>query len=416
MHGILVVAILGLGAVFLGLTLLIVLNKAWREEVGRRRHESRLALEPHVLAWAHGAEPALIPALGRTVGRTERAVLEEILLDHAQRVRGAEHERLSRALEELGSIDALVRRLGSRRWWQRADAAEKLGLSGARRACEHLIPCMQDPVPEVRMRAAKALGALGGTSPVRELVHALNEPSRWSTIRLADILTAMGRGVVDELLSYFDSLKLPGKLAAPDILARIRPLHAVPWIEARLDDAEADVRARACHALGALGDPRTARHLVRALEDPAWPVRAMAAKALGRLGHGEAVEPLARALRDAEWWVRSNAARALRGLGPSGTAALERTLESEDRFAREQAVLMLEETGLIDQRVRGLLASEPVERDRAVWFVKRLVDIGQTGRLEVLAAESPSAGLREELAGLLPAERAGAAGRQEEQA
>ena len=209
MHGILLAAILSLGAIFLGLTLLIVLNKAWREGVERRRHRSRLALEPRVLAWAHGAEPALIPALGGTVGRTERAVLEEILLDHAQRVRGAEHEKLSRALEELGSIDALVRRLGSRRWWQRADAAEKLGLSGARRVCEHLIPCMQDPVPEVRMRAAKSLGALGGTSPVRELVHALNEPNRWSTIRVADILTGMGRSVVDELISYFDSLKLP---------------------------------------------------------------------------------------------------------------------------------------------------------------------------------------------------------------
>ena len=412
MHGILVVAILTLGAVFLGLTLLIVLNKAWREEVQRRRRKLRLLLEPRVLAYAHGREPALVPVLGGRVGRAERVVLEEILLDHAQRVRGSEHEKLSRALEELGAIDGLLRRLNSRRWWQRAEAAERLGLSGSRRACEHLIPRMRDPVPEVRMRAAKALGSLGGTSPVRELVHALNEPNRWSTIRLADILTAMGRSVVDELISYFDSLKLPGKLAALDILARIRPLHVVPWLEARLADAEADVRARACHALGCVGDPRTTPLLVRALEDPSWPVRAMAAKALGRIGRAEAVEPLTRALRDPEWWVRSNAARALRGLGPRGAEALERTLDSDDRFAREQAVLMLEEVGLIDARVRELVAAEPAERDRAVWFVKRLVAMGQTGRLHVLAAESPSAVLREALAALLPS-RAAETGRRE---
>ena len=79
--------------------------------------------------------------------------------------------------------------------------------------------------------------------------------------------------VVDELTSYFDSLTLAGKLAALDILGRIRPLHTVPWLEQRLDDAEPDVRARACHALGCIGDPRTAPLLVRALEDEAWPGR-----------------------------------------------------------------------------------------------------------------------------------------------
>jgi len=402
MYEVLITVIVGLGLVFCGLTVAIVANKAWREDVQRRRRKLRGVLEPRVLAYAHGMQPALVPLLGVPVGRAERVVLEEILLDHAQRVRGIEQEKLTRALEELGSIDSLLRRLRSRRWWQRADAAEKLGLAGAPRVCEQLVPCMGDPSSEVRMRAAKALGALGGTSPVRELVHALNEPNRWSTIRLADILTSMGRGVVDELVSYFDSLKLPGKLAALDILARIRPLHVVPWLEARLDAPEADVRARACHALGAVGDPRTAPVLVGALADPAWPVRAMAAKALGRLGRDEAVAPLADALRDPEWWVRSNAARALRALGSRGAEALEKTLDSDDRFAREQAVLMMEEMGRIDERVRGLIAVQAAERDRAVWFVKRLVVMGQTGRLRVLATESPSAALREALAALLP--------------
>jgi HEAT repeat protein len=140
---------------------------------------------------------------------------------------------------------------------------------------------------------------------------------------------------------------------------------------------------------------------VRALADGAWPVRAMAAKALGRLGRAEAVEPLARVLGDPEWWVRSNAARALFALGPAGAGALERTLASDDRFAREQAVLMLEELGKIDERVHGLASLAVGERDRALWFVKRLVESGQTGRLHVLAREEPSATLREALAGLL---------------
>ena len=404
MRDVLVGVVAVLGVVFAGLTVLIVANKAWRERAAARRGARRLRFESRVLAHAHGGADRLLPTLGSRLGRAERAALEEIVLDHAQRVRGRSQERLTGVLEEIGSIDALVRRLGSRRSWRRSDAAEKLGLSGAQRASAALIPLMRHDAPEVRMRAAKALGALGGTSSVRELVRALDEPNRWSTIRLADILSSMGREVVDELVAQFDALRPPGKIAALDIVARLRPLWLVSWLEARLGDEDADVRARACHALGCIGDPRSAAPLARALGDGAWPVRAMAAKALGRLGRAEAVEPLVRALGDREWWVRSNAARALFALGGAGADALERTLDSDDRFAREQSVRMLEELGRIDERVRGLASFGAGERDRAVWFVKRLVEIGQTRRLQVLARESPSSTLREALAGLLPEE------------
>ena len=77
--------------------------------------------------------------------------------------------------------------------------------------------------------------------------------------------------VVEELTATFPSLVLPGKLAVLDILGRVRPLHAAPWLVERLDDPETDVRARACHALGCIGDPNRAYELTRALDDPDWP-------------------------------------------------------------------------------------------------------------------------------------------------
>jgi HEAT repeat protein len=51
---------------------------------------------------------------------------------------------------------------------------------------------------------------------------------------------------------------------------------------------------------------------------------------------------LSGALRDREWWVRANAAEALRLTGRRGLEALERMLEDEDPFARDQARLMLD--------------------------------------------------------------------------
>lgn len=404
MHDVLIGSIIAIGAVFVGLTVLIVCNKAWRETREGYRRARRRALEPKVLAWAHGSEPSLLAAIGGPVRRRDRDVLEQVLLDHAQRVRGVEQRRLSQALEELGYVDRFLEGLRSRRWWRRADAAEKLGLAGATRATGALSKAMRDDSPEVRMRAAKSLGLLGSEASVRELVHALQETNRWSTIRIADILTGMGRKVVEELTATFPSLVLPGKLAVLDILGRVRPLHAAPWLVERLDDPETDVRARACHALGCIGDPNRAYELTRALDDPDWPVRAMAAKALGRIRHTAAIPALSESLKDGEWWVRYNAAQALRAMNTKGLEALERALDSSDRFARHQAVLMLQEAGVVDARVGRLASDVEAERDRAERFVERLVHAGQLDRLRGLAAEHSDEAVRVALAAMLPPE------------
>jgi HEAT repeat protein len=402
MHDVLMWSIFSIAVVFLALTVLIVCNKAWREAREGYLRSRRRSLEPKVLAWAHGNEPSLVAALGGPVRRRDRGVLERILLDHSQRVRGVEQRRLAEALEELGYVDRFLEGLRSRRWWRRADAAEKLGLAGASRATSALAEAMRDESPEVRMRAAKALGLLGSEASVRELVHALQETNRWSTIRIADILTGMGRKVVEELTATFHSLILPGKLAVLDILGRVRPLHAAPWLVERLGDPETDVRARACHALGCIGDPNRAYELTRALDDREWPVRAMAAKALGRIRHTAAIPALSEALADSEWWVRHNAARALRAMSTRGLEALERALESSDRFARHQAVLMLQEAGVVDARVGRLASAREAERERAHHFVEQLIAAGQLDRLRALAAEHPDENVRQALVAMLP--------------
>jgi len=184
----------------------------------------------------------------------------------------------------------------------------------------------------------------------------------------------------------------------------VRPLHAAPWLVERLADPERDVRARACHALGCIGDPNRAYELTRALDDPEWPVRAMAAKALGRIRHTAAIPALCDALGDDEWWVRYNAAQALRAMNAKGLEALERALDSTDRFARHQAVLMLQEAGVVDARVARLASADEAERERAVRFIERLVAAGQLDRLRGLAAEHPDQATRSALSALLPPE------------
>jgi len=398
-YGILVV-----GGVFLVLTTWIVINKARRESIESFRREHRLVLEPQVLAYAHGKNGSLAGSLEIGFDARERSVLEMILLDHARLVRGIERGRLARALDELGFVDGYLESLEDSSWWRRAEAAEKLGLSGAQRALLPLARALDDPVAEVRMRAANALGRLGGKASARQLIRVLGQPSRWSVIRVADILSRMGPHVVDELTHVFPELSLPGKLAALDVLARIRPLGSARWLIGRLADPQRDVRARSCKALGSLGDPVAGPALIEALGDTEWPVRSMAAKALGRMGHGAAIPALCRALRDPQWWVRSNAADALKAMGPRGAESLERMVEDEDRYARHQVVLKLQEMGVVDQRIKDLVRPPGDRRAAAESLVLRMVAAGRTARLRALATGHADWRVRRALHVLLPPE------------
>jgi HEAT repeat protein len=410
MQGALVVTVFSIATLFLVLTLVIVLGKGWREVRDGSRRARRRVLEPLVLKYAHGTDASIFSALGGAIAKRDRVVVETILLDHVSRVRGIEHERLCRALDELGYVDRFLARLKASGWWRRAEAAENLGLAGAKRATAPLAAALADEAPEVRLRAAKALGLVGGRAAVLPLVNALTEPNRWSTIRIADILTGMGSEVVTELMDAFPKLNDHAKLAALDIFGRIHALAAVPWLLTRLGDPESNVRARAAHALGAIGVVDAAPALRSALDDPDWPVRAMAAKALGRIRDTEAVPALCAALRDREWWVRANAAEALRLAGPKGLEALERMLEDPDLYARHQACQMLENAGILERRVAELAAGE-TKRTAASLFILRFVEAGQVDRLRELAATHGEANVREVLRHLLPPETAEGAAR-----
>ncbi len=406
MQQILVWAILSISGVFVTLTILIVANKAWRETQVARRARRRRELEPTMLRWAHGDEKSIRRVLDGDPSAPDRIVIEQILLDHIQRVRGIERDRMAGAMEQLGFVDVYLEGLESRRWWRRAESAEKLGLAGSKRAIQPLSQALDDEMPEVRLRAAKALGQLGGVASARKLVRALNEPNRWSTIRVADILIGMGHESIHAVIEAFDELSADGKLAVIDIVGRVRPLSATPWLQEKANDASTDIRARACHALGAIGDPHVTGHLVKALADPDWPVRAMAAKALGRMLMVDAVPQLASALRDRQWWVRHNAARALRTIGRRGLEALEEMVADHDAFAREQAVLMLEEAGRVDERAGDLVGEDTAAREAARTFFRRVVAAGVTGRIRVLSREHPVDEVRRELLSLLPKEAA----------
>src|SRR4030042_4078226 len=81
---------------------------------------------------------------------------------------------------------------------------------------------------------------------------------------------------------------------------------AVRGLLLSVEDAEPDVRAEACWALGEIGDERALDPLIAGLRDEDWGVRRNAAASLAKMGNKKAIPPLIMALGDEDWQHRKS--------------------------------------------------------------------------------------------------------------
>ncbi|MCK9298556.1 HEAT repeat domain-containing protein [Methanoculleus sp.] len=352
----------------------------------------------------------------------DRAAVDALVLvcnDEREDVRIA----AARALGQIGdrrSIQPLIRLFSDRYHGVRVAAADAVTVFG-RDALGPLEEALDDPVPTVRVTAARAIGLIGAGESVPVLIGHLGDAApevRWSVARaLADF----GSLAVEPLFLVLKKGRKEMRLAAIDALWEVPDKRAGEALRYALEDEDEEVRTKAEAALkkrqvidvwrrtlgsqvqeeGNAPKKKTVRledkkafersgqqdidTLVVALKDKDWNTQLGAATRLIMMGR-PAVDGLIRALRDENREVQTAAASLLGEMRETAVEPLTDALRDPDRFVRLVAARNLGKIGnkRSIEALIGSLHQEPDSEVRAT-VAEALGYMGSRQAIESLA-------------------------------
>lgn len=330
--------------------------------------------------------------LPRALTTLERRLLRETMLEIAHELSGSAFDRLAARFSESGFIAEAERALRSPFLLQRVRGAEIIGELGGLDSLPALRRGLGDREPLVRFACAHALTRVGAEGLLGEVLDALAEDEgHFSQGALAEVLLDSGPDAVTELRNLLGDRRRPRRRwLIVVVLGELRAFDAVPELIAALDDPDDELCARACHALGKIGDPETAGAVAAVAMDGGrpWFVRTAAAGACGQIGDPSTAERLVDALDSEEWYPRNAAATSLVKLEDAGLAAVC------SRVARLEPESVAHYWGLLDAagRTEEIIVRAANGERRVRRFVTAAARAGATARLEELAARPDAVG------------------------
>jgi HEAT repeat protein len=222
----------------------------------------------------------------------------------------------------------------------REKAATALGTFDVTEAVEPLIVLLSDTQGYVRMAAVGTLCALAPAS-IDPLIQALAGTEPDLPQRAALALVSIGDAAVEPLIVALNGQNVAVRRGAARILGQVRDRRAIPGLIQALDDEDREVRREAIHALARVGLP-TVKPLVSIFKEGGPVGRHSAMEALWMIG-GPAVGPVIDLLGDPLPDVRKRAVILLGEIGErSAIDPLTRTLSDEEREVRKEAFEALE--------------------------------------------------------------------------
>ncbi len=304
--------------------------------ISRYMDSRRRRFQPHILSLL--IDPGGIGPLERGLLSGDGRYIKEVLLEQASRLRGTDREHLTIVFERLGMVRKEIKRLGSRWWWRRREAAINLGIMQNQEAIGPVVQLASDSIEEVRLASVRSLGELNNQQGLRVLLDAMEDGDRWTGSRIEEILVSMGPGIAVEIVPrLISSRNLRSRRLYAELCGLLRLPEAVDPLCSMTSDKDPRTRVAVAEALGRIGHLSAAANLRVLLGDEDSYVRAAAANALRALGDVVAIPDLKKVLLDEIWQVRHNAAVALSQLGNSGREALISAASSNDELSQRAA-------------------------------------------------------------------------------
>jgi twitching motility protein PilT len=284
----------------------------------------------------------------------------------------AVREACVRSLGRIESPDVLPpleRALGDRSLTVRnaaMDAVMTLGRAGRVPLDRMLVWLLRSPDLQVRRQAIEIASELGdpeGTLWPRMLTL-LKDEDWWVRERVVETLVELaGLELTPHLVAYLKDDNDVLRRHAIEVLIKLRdPRSLGALVRTAGEDPDWWVREKAVEALGAIGDQRVVRHVVKLAEDkPELLLPALSA--LGRLRDPEALGLVYATFSHDDAHHRKDALKAAAAIGdPGGVRYVEQLLEDPDFEVRELAEkLMLgwtgqasDRSGQVSKRLTGL--------------------------------------------------------------
>ncbi|MCM2466746.1 HEAT repeat domain-containing protein [Methanoculleus oceani] len=351
--------------------------------------------DPH-----NGVRIAAAEAIGEI--RDESGVDPLILLtnDAGQDVRTAAAAALGR-IGDARAIGPLMRLFGDGYSGVRSVAAAAVAASGPD-ALEPLEAALDDPVPVVRLTAARAIGLVGNPRSIPLLIRHLEDPAREVGVVAARTLGRFGNHAVEPLSTVLREGGKEGRLAAIDALGGIEPGKADEALAYALRDEDREVREKAAAALmrrraagvwqSTFGNKAREEKEVATKKSPAREEGRRAFEQSGR----EEIDTLIAALKDSSVEVQASAATRLIGMGQPAAEGLLMALKNEDKEIQLAAAGVLGE--MRETAVLPLMdALNDTDRFVRLVAARNLGNIGDKRAIQALSESlrrEPESGVR----------------------
>ncbi len=252
----------------------------------------------------------------------------------------------------------------------RAKAAGALGKIGDDRAVNKLTELLiSDPVPFVRVRIANALGEIGHPAVIDYLINVLKDPEWWVRVRAVEALEQLGDKAVSGLLIALEEDDVEVRRRAAMALERIGYVEkildeygkdeykpelkhvlflvaragVIESMTARLTTSQVHLVKNIVRIFGEAGTKEASGPLLELLAlTTDWTLKARIIEALGKVDAQEAIPPLINYIKDNEYWVRKSSVDALGILNAQDHVDdIARILDDPNPIARESSLIAL---------------------------------------------------------------------------